>query len=89
MLIVLNIVGLIIIHINLNDQINKRVICVVSCYPITNWVIVFEFVNFDTIIICVIFELVNTVEYLYIDTTLGHELSPLYVIFGRKFYIFN
>ena len=43
MLFMLNIDGLIIIHINLNDQINKRVICVVSCYPNTNW-IVFEFV---------------------------------------------
>ena len=41
MLFVLNIDGLIIININLNDQINKQVIRVVSYYSITNW-IVFE-----------------------------------------------
>ena len=68
MLFIFNIDGLTIIHINLNEQINKRVICVVSCYPIINWVM-FEFVNFDKIIICVIFKLVNTVEYLCIDKT--------------------
>ena len=43
MLFVLNINGLIVIHINLNDQTDKWVICVVSCYLITNWV-VFEFI---------------------------------------------
>ena len=43
MLFVLNIDELIVIRTNLNDQINKRIIRVVSCYPITNWV-VFEFV---------------------------------------------
>ena len=55
MLFVLNIDGLVINYINSNDQINKRVI--------------FEFVNFDTTIIRVVFELANTVEYLYVDTT--------------------
>ena len=68
MLFILNIDGLIIIHINLNDQINILVIRVVSCYPITNWV-VFEFDNFDTIIIRVMFGLGNPVEYLCIDPT--------------------
>ena len=60
MLFMLNIYELVINYIDLNDQINKRVILVVSCYPITNCV-VFEFVNFDTIIICVMFGLVNTI----------------------------
>ena len=68
MLFVLNIDELIIIHINLNDQINKRVIHVVSCYPFINWVVL-EFVNFDTIIICVVFGLANTVVYLCNDMT--------------------
>ena len=68
MLFVLNIDGLVINYINLNDKINKWVMCVMSCNSITNW-IVFEFVNFDTIIICVVFGLVNTIKYLYIDTT--------------------
>ena len=36
-----------------NDQINKWVIHVVSCYPITNW-LVFEFVTFYPIIIHVV-----------------------------------
>ena len=67
MLFVLNMDELIINYINLNDQIHKRVICVVSCYPIANWVMI-EFINFDTIIIRVMFGLTNTVEYLYIDT---------------------
>ena len=49
MLFVLNIDELIIIHINLNEQINKQVIRVVLCYPITNW-IVFQFVNFNTLL---------------------------------------
>ena len=53
----LNIDGLTIIHIILNDQINKQVIRVVSYYLIINWV-VFEFVIFD------LFGLANTVEYL-------------------------
>ena len=43
MLVVLKIDALIVIYINLNDQINKRVIRVVSCYSINNRV-VFEFV---------------------------------------------
>ena len=43
MLFVLNIDKLIVIHINLNEQINKRVIYIVLCYSITNGV-VFEFV---------------------------------------------
>ena len=34
MLFVLNIDELIIIYINLNDKINKRIICIVSFYPI-------------------------------------------------------
>ena len=55
----LNIDELIINYINLNDQINKRVMRVVSCYQITNWV-VFKFVNFNTIIIHIVFRLVNT-----------------------------
>ena len=43
MLFVLNLDGLTIIQINLNDQINKQVISVVSCYRITN-LIMFEFI---------------------------------------------
>ena len=67
----LNIDGLIIIHININDQINNGLY--MSCYPITNWV-VFEFVNFDTVIIRVVFGLTSIVEYLSIDMTrTGHE----------------
>ena len=58
MLFMLNIDRLIIIHINLNDQINKRVTCVKSYYLITNQ-IVFEFVNFDTVNIPVVFSLAN------------------------------
>ena len=46
----LNIDRLIIIHIILNGQINKRVIRVVLCYPVTHRV-EFEFVIFDPIII--------------------------------------
>ena len=42
----LNINGLILIHVILNDQINKRVIYDMLCYLIINRV-VFEFVNFD------------------------------------------
>ena len=53
-LFVLNIDGFIIIHIILNNQINKQVICVVSCYLIINWV-VFECVIFDPFIICIMF----------------------------------
>ena len=41
---------------------------VMSCYLITNWV-VFEFVNFGTIIIFVVFGLANIVEYMYVDMT--------------------
>ena len=62
MLFVLNIDELIIIYIILNYQINKRVIRVVSCSPVTTWV-VFEFVIFDLFIFRVVFGLVNTVEY--------------------------
>ena len=50
MLFMLNISELIINYTNLNYLINKRVIHVMSYYLITNWV-VFEFINFDTIII--------------------------------------
>ena len=38
------------------------------CYQITNYV-VFEFVNFDKIVISVVFGLANIVEYMYVDTT--------------------
>ena len=58
----LNIDGLIINYINLNNQINKQVLCIVSCYLITN-LIVFEFINFDTIIIRVMFVLTNIIEH--------------------------
>ena len=68
MLFVLNIDGLVINYINLNDQINKWVRHVVSCYPITIWV-VFEFINFDTIIAHVVFGLTNIIEYMYVDMT--------------------
>ena len=74
MLFVLNIDGLIINYISLNDLINKRVIRVVLRYLITNGV-VFEFVNFDVIIICVVFGLTNTVENICMLTR--HELLPL------------
>ena len=67
MLFMLNITGLIIIHINLNDRINKQVIRDVSCYLIIK-LIMFEFVNFDKIIISVMFRLMNIMQYLYIDT---------------------
>ena len=56
MLLMLNIDELIINYINLNDQINKRVRLIVSCYLITN-LIIFEFINFDTIIIGIMFRL--------------------------------
>ena len=56
----LNIDELIIIYIILNYQINKRVIRIVSCYPIIHW-IVFEFVIVGSFVIS---ELVNTVKYL-------------------------
>ena len=61
MLFVLNIDEYIIIYIILNYHINKWVIHVVSCYPITNWV-VFEFIIFDSFIICIVFELTNTIK---------------------------
>ena len=67
MLCILNIIGLIIIHINLNDQINKQVIRDVSCYLIIK-LIMFEFINFDKIIISIMFGLMNIMQYLYIDT---------------------
>ena len=67
MLFMLNTYGLFIIYINLNDQINKRFIYV-SCYLITNRV-VFEFVNFNTIIIRVVFRLTNTIKNMYVDTS--------------------
>ena len=60
MLFMLNIDELVINYINLNDQINKQIICVLSCYLITNWVM-FEFVSFDIIIIRVIFGLMNII----------------------------
>ena len=65
MLFVLNIDGLVTNYINLNDQINKQVGLYVSWYLITNWV-VFEFVNFDTIIIRVVFGLANTVDRIHV-----------------------
>ena len=58
----LSIDELIIIYINLNNQINKRVIHIVSYYSFINW-IVFKLINFDTIII----ELTSVIVYLYID----------------------
>ena len=45
----------------LNYQIHERVIRVVLCYTITNWV-VFEFIIFDSFIISVVFGLMNNVE---------------------------
>ena len=57
----LNIDKLVIIIVNLNYQINKRVTVVESCYTVTNWV-VFEFVISDPFIIRVVFELTNTIE---------------------------
>ena len=68
MLVVLNIDGLVINDVNLNDQINTWVLRIVLCYQITNHV-VFEFVNFDKIVISVVFGLTNIVKYLYDDTT--------------------
>ena len=62
----LSIDELIIIYINLNNQINKRVIHIVSYYSFINW-IVFKLINFDTIIIRVVFELTSVIVYLYID----------------------
>ena len=56
MLFMLTIDWLIVIYINLNDQINKRVIRAVLCYPIT----IMAICNFDTIIIRVVFGLANT-----------------------------
>ena len=44
----LNIDGLIIIHMILNDQINKRVVRVMSSYLIITWVM-FKFVIFDPV----------------------------------------
>ena len=77
MLFMLNIDGLIINHINLNDQINKWVMCVELCYPIING-IMFEFVNFDTIIIRVVFGVVNTIEHLYVDMTRTRHANKNY-----------
>ena len=83
MLFVLNIDGLIIIHINLNSQINKQVKLIhelyLSCYSITNSVM-FEFVNFNMIIIRVMFGLTNIIKYIYIDMTRRYELPPLVII---------
>ena len=52
-------------------------------YPIINWVIgslghwvVFEFFNFDKIIINVVFGLTNIIKYLHIDMTYKQELLP-------------
>ena len=57
---------LIIIHIILNYQIKKWVICIVLCYQVINWVM-FEFFISNLFIIRVM----NIVEYLLpiIDTT--------------------
>ena len=38
----------------------------ISCYLIINWV-VFKFINFNIIIIHIIFRLINIIKYLYID----------------------
>ena len=47
---------------------------VMPCYLIINWV-VFEFIIFDPIIICFVFELANyTMKYLYILTQPKHEI---------------
>ena len=72
MLFVLNKNELIIIYLILNCQINKQVIRVILCYPITNWV-VFEFVIFDQFIIFVVFGMVTTVQYLLL-TQPKHDL---------------
>ena len=64
MLFISNINGLIINYINLNYQINKQIMLVVSYYPITNR-IMFKFVNFNMIIIHVVFGLTNTVKYIH------------------------
>ena len=37
----------------------------------------FEFKNFDTIIILVVFVLANTLKYQYVDTIRQHKLPPL------------
>ena len=60
MLFMLNINELVINYINLNDQINKQIICVLSYYPITN-LVMFEFINFDIIIIRIRFGLTNII----------------------------
>ena len=52
---------LIIIHSILNDKINKRIICVMLCYLIINWVM-FKFVIFDQFIVHIMFKLMNTIE---------------------------
>ena len=74
-------------YIILNYQINKRVTRVVSCYPITNWV-VFEFVIFNLFIIRVMFGLVNTIENLLLRTT-RHELPPLVIHLLRTFFFLH
>ena len=72
MLFVLNIDELIIIYIILKYQINKQVIRIVLCYPITNEIMFEFFFIFDPFLIRVVLGLGNTTV---IDTTREHELS--------------
>ena len=76
MLFVLNMDELIIIYIILNYQIIKRVTCIISCYQITNWV-VFEFFIFDQLIIHVVFEMTNNIEYLLLTRSKHNSLTRL------------
>ena len=85
MLFMLNIDGLIIIHINLNDQINKRVIYVVSCYSNTNW-IVFEFVILKVSKYSII------LVYLYARIKMSEisaDISPIFRVSGATETIFD
>ena len=69
----LNIDELIIVYNILNHQINKMVIRIVLCYPITN-LAKFEFVYFDSFIICVVFRLANILKYMLLTRPMN---SPL------------
>ena len=68
---------IIIIYVILNDKLINGL-----HFPIANWVIIvnwvmFEFIIFNLIIICVMFRLSNTMKYLYIDIT--HTMEYLYI----------
>ena len=76
MLFVLNIDELIIIYVIFNYQINKRVTYIISCYQITNWV-VFKFFIFDQLIIRVVFEMTNTIEYLLLTLSKHNPLTRI------------